>query len=269
MDQGGLPPSPCFILRQLGIGSVRQSVIRPGGIDVTLHMSMERALIVKAARPVRAPRAAHRRKPGLMAHDPSWGSDGTTDRRPTPIVQADPAAMALLIEAIAKRKDKTAFASLFGYYAPRLKSYLRRLRVEDRQAEDLAQDVMLTVWRKADLFDPEKASVGTWIFTIARNRFIDAKRREKRPELDPDDPALQPETPRGADAEVAASEIGIRVRAALSTLPPDQAQVVALSFLEALPHSEIATRLSIPLGTVKSRLRLAFARLRSALEDMQ
>lgn len=205
-----------------------------------------------------------------MAQDPrGTGPGGIPDRRPTAIMEADPKAMALLIEAIAKRKDKTAFASLFGYYAPRLKSYLRRLKVEEKQAEDLAQEVMLTVWRKAGLFDPAKASVGTWIFTIARNRFIDAKRREKRPELDPDDPSFQPEAPRAADAEVAAGEIGIRVRAALSALPPDQARVVTLSFIDALPHSEIAAQLSIPLGTVKSRLRLAFARLRSALEDMQ
>jgi RNA polymerase sigma-70 factor, ECF subfamily len=177
--------------------------------------------------------------------------------------------MAELVAAIARDADRTAFARLFGYYAPRVKSYLRRMRVDERLAEDIAQDVMLTVWRKAAQFDSSKASAGTWIFTIARNRFIDRVRREKRPDFDATDPMLQPEPPRPADEAMAGSEIGTRVHAALTDLPPDQAEVVELSFLEGLPHSVIAERLGIPLGTVKSRLRLAFARLRPALEDLR
>ncbi|MCW5726879.1 MAG: sigma-70 family RNA polymerase sigma factor [Parvibaculum sp.] len=177
--------------------------------------------------------------------------------------------MAALLAAIANDGDRTAFARLFGHYAPRVKSYLRRLHVEERQAEDIAQDVMLTVWRKAGQFDPAKASAGTWIFTIARNRFIDTVRRERRPALDPDEPMLLPEAPRPADDSMAAGQIGARVHQAMSALPPDQAEVVALSFLEGLPHSAIAERLDIPLGTVKSRLRLAFGRLRAVLEDLQ
>lgn len=176
--------------------------------------------------------------------------------------------MAALMVAIAGR-DRAAFASFFAYYAPRVKSYLRRQRADERMAEDLVQDVMLTVWRKAKLFDPAKASVGTWVFTIARNRFIDAMRRQNRPDLDPDDPSLAPEAPAPADAGLASIEIGLRVRDAMTRLPADQAEVVTLSFLEGLPHSEIADRLAIPLGTVKSRLRLAFARLRAALEDLR
>lgn len=179
------------------------------------------------------------------------------------------AEMAELVAAIAHHADRTAFARLFGYYAPRVKSYLRRLRVDERLAEDIAQDVMLTVWRKAGQYDRSKASAGTWIFTIARNRFIDRVRRERRPDFDATDPMLQPEAPRPADEAMAGSEIGARVHAALTDLPPDQSEVVELSFLEGLPHSAIAERLGIPLGTVKSRLRLAFARLRPALEDLQ
>ncbi|HEY4344519.1 MAG TPA: sigma-70 family RNA polymerase sigma factor [Parvibaculum sp.] len=200
-------------------------------------------------------------------------ADDTTPRKASPGSCENPAgrpdAMAALIDAIARRKDRTAFANLFGYYAPRVKSYLRRLRVDDRQAEDLVQDVMLTVWRKAELFDPAKASAGTWIFTIARNRFIDNVRRQKRPELDLADPSLLPEDPTLADSALMNLQTGRRIHAAMAMLPPDQAEVVRLSFLEGLPHAEISERLAIPLGTVKSRLRLAFGRLRPALEDLK
>jgi RNA polymerase sigma-70 factor (ECF subfamily) len=196
-----------------------------------------------------------------MGQEPGQGADRSK-------ASARAEDMAVLMVAVAGR-DRTAFAGLFAYYAPRVKSYLRRQRADERMAEDLVQDVMLTVWRKAGLFDPAKASVGTWIFTIARNRFIDAMRRQNRPVLDPHDPALLPEAPASADAGVASAEIGARVRDAMTGLPADQAEVVTLSFLEGLPHSEIADKLAIPLGTVKSRLRLAFARLRPALEDLR
>ena len=212
--------------------------------------------------PARAGRTKWRpdlRKLGPMNRDrtPATASDGLAEE------------MAALISAIAQDGDRTAFARLFGHYAPRVKSYLRRMHVDERLAEDLAQEVMLTVWRKAALFDPAKASAGTWIFAIARNRFIDTVRRARRPDLDPADPMLVPEAPRPADESMAATQIGTRVHAAMSDLPPDQAEVVALSFLEGLPHSAIAERLDIPLGTVKSRLRLAFGRLRAVLEDLK
>jgi RNA polymerase sigma-70 factor (ECF subfamily) len=201
-----------------------------------------------------------------MEQDPATGA--TSNNR-----KHDPDAMSgivvELISAVARDRDKTAFATLFGYYAPRVKSYLRGLRVDERQAEDLAQDVMLAVWRKAALYDPSKAAPGTWIFTIARNRFIDAVRRDNRPELDPDDPTLAPDAPIAADDDLASQEISLRVRRALSCLPPDQAQVVTLSFLEGLAHSAIAEELGVPLGTVKSRLRLAFGRLRGVLGDLR
>jgi RNA polymerase sigma-70 factor (ECF subfamily) len=180
----------------------------------------------------------------------------------------DPAAEAAgLILAIAERADRQAFAALFSHFAPRLKSYMLRLGAAPEQAEELAQEAMLTVWRKAGLFDPAKAGASTWIFAIARNLRIDAIRREKRPKIEVEDPTDQaPEPP--ADAVLAAAERDVRLRQAMTILPAEQAQVVRLSFFDDKPHSEIAAELNLPLGTVKSRLRLALARLRGAVEDL-
>jgi len=170
-----------------------------------------------------------------------------------------------LVQAIARDRDREAFARLFNHFAPRVKGYIRRAGADDATAEEVAQEAMLTLWRKAALFDPRQASVSTWVFTIARNLRIDRLRRERRPQVDPDDPALVGEAYEERDPhEVAQREE--RLRASLSSLPPDQAQVVRMAFFEAKAHSEIAAELGLPLGTVKSRLRLAFGRLRGALE---
>lgn len=177
------------------------------------------------------------------------------------------ARMTQHVLAIAASQDRNAFAALFSYYAPRVKAYLIRLGCPDGQAEELAQETMLALWRKADRFDPAKAAPGTWIFTIARNLRIDQVRRERRPELDPDDPALVPAPLPDADLVLQAKEHHVLVQNALQALPPDQARVIALSFFEDKPHGEIAGELGLPLGTVKSRIRLAFARLRAALEQ--
>jgi RNA polymerase sigma-70 factor (ECF subfamily) len=175
--------------------------------------------------------------------------------------------MAAHLSAVATHRDQSAFAELFRHYAPRIKSYLRRLGAEDAVAEELAQEAMLTVWRKAEHFDPDRAGAGTWIFAIARNLRIDRLRRERRPEIDEDDPALVADPAPPADEALETGRRDQRLRAALSRLPPDQARVVALSFFEDVPHSEIATRLDVPLGTVKSRLRLAMGRIRALLGE--
>lgn len=176
--------------------------------------------------------------------------------------------MVVHVRAIAESRDRSAFAALFSCYAPRVKAYLIRHGCPDGQAEELAQETMLAVWRKADCFDPAKAAPGTWIFTIARNLRIDQVRRERRPELDPDDPALVPAAAPQADLVLQAKEHHVLIQNALQALPPDQARVIALSFFEDKPHGEIAGELGLPLGTVKSRIRLAFARLRAALGQM-
>lgn len=174
---------------------------------------------------------------------------------------------ALLLSRVARAGDREAFARLFQYYAPRVKTFMRKLGCEEALADDLAQEAMLAVWRKAAFFDPAKSAASTWIFTIARNLRIDRLRRERRPEVDADDPALVPDTAPAADDALAQRQSGAMLRQALTGLPPEQAQVVTLSFYEDKPHAEIALRLGIPLGTVKSRLRLAMKRIRAVLGD--
>jgi RNA polymerase sigma factor (sigma-70 family) len=174
-----------------------------------------------------------------------------------------------LVVAIAQRQDRQAFAQLFAHYAPRVKSYLLRHGADPGQAEEVVQETMLSLWRKAGMFDPSKASAGTWIFTIARNLRIDSIRKGRRPEFDPEDPAFVPDREMAADDSLEAGEMRARVREALNGLPEEQASVVHLSFFEDKPHGEIAKQLGLPLGTVKSRLRLAMRRIRTALGEKE
>ncbi|WP_241503834.1 sigma-70 family RNA polymerase sigma factor [Ferruginivarius sediminum] len=174
-----------------------------------------------------------------------------------------------LIEEIATSGNRQAFALLFRHFAPRLKAYLRRLGAGDTLAEELAQEVMLTVWRRAAQFDRRQAGASTWIFTIARNKRIDAIRRDRWPDIDPEDPALIPEPLQAADKTVEAGQREALLRKAVTTLPVEQSTLLRLSYFEDKSHSAIAEELNLPLGTVKSRLRLALARLRTMLEDVQ
>jgi RNA polymerase sigma-70 factor (ECF subfamily) len=135
------------------------------------------------------------------------------------------------------------------------------------QADEAAQDVMITVWRRAELYDPAKAAVSTWIFAVARNRRIDMIRRARRATPDPEDPLFQPEPEPDPAASAALADRDARVRLAIAALGPEQREVVRLAFFAGLTQTEIAERSGTPLGTVKSRLRLAFARLRAALGD--
>lgn len=171
-----------------------------------------------------------------------------------------------LAKSIADSQDKVAFGELFSHFAPRLKAYLLRLGAHGGQAEELVQEVMITLWRKADLFDPAKSSLATWLFRIARNRRIDALRRDKRGELDPDDPSLQPQGEVEAGQLIDAQVRDERVRESLKNLPEEQLELVRLAFFQGLSHSQIAEKTDLPLGTVKSRIRLAFSRLRKSLE---
>jgi len=171
-----------------------------------------------------------------------------------------------LMTAVRDRQDRAAFAALFRHFAPRVKAFLIKSGTDAAQAEECAQDVMATLWQKAHLFDPARASVATWVFTIARNRRIDMARRDRRPE---------PETlvwggdsiePDQAEVYEVAQE-SRRLAAALSDLPEKQRTMIQRAFYGDLTHSEIAAETGLPLGTIKSRIRLALDRLRARMTD--
>ncbi|WP_099556115.1 sigma-70 family RNA polymerase sigma factor [Hartmannibacter diazotrophicus] len=174
---------------------------------------------------------------------------------------------ALLI-AIAERRDRQAYARLFRQFAPRLKAFLVRGGLSPVVAEELVQETLLSVWRKAGYFDPERGSAVTWIFTIARNLKIDHQRANRRSMPVEPDPADEPDAPRPADDLLLTAEREEQVRDALKSLSEEQLQVVRLAFFSEKTHSEIARDLGLPLGTVKSRVRLALGRLKSLLGDM-
>jgi RNA polymerase sigma-70 factor (ECF subfamily) len=176
-----------------------------------------------------------------------------------------------LISAIAQRQDRAAFAALFEYFGPRIKAFMQRSGASEASAEELAQETMLTVWRKAALFDPASAGAAGWIFTIARNLRIDYHRREQRGgmiEASEVENEFQIDESPLPDLLLASAQDENRIRSALSKLSEDQMRVVELSFFEEKAHAEIAQILGIPLGTVKSRLRLAMTRLRNLLSEI-
>ncbi len=175
---------------------------------------------------------------------------------------------AALVASVAQRRDRQAFAALFDYYSPRLNAYLLRLGADRASAEEITQEVMVTLWHKADLFDPAKSSLGTWLYRVARNRRIDIARRDRVDYVDPAEYALDipDEQAPDADGQIDAQTREDVLRLAMADLPEEQRVLVQLAFFESLSHSEIAARAGLPLGTVKSRIRLAFSRLRRRLE---
>lgn len=175
-------------------------------------------------------------------------------------------AFAGLVHAVAQRQDRTAFAELFDFFAPRIKAYLLRLGASEAVAEELTQDVMLTLWRKAALFNPEKSTLSTWLFRVARNRRIDALRRDRSGDIDTADPFFQPEDVDPVDVTYDTRRRDARVRVAMAALPEQQRILIRLAFFDGLSHSQIAEKAGLPLGTVKSRIRLGFNRLRKLLE---
>jgi RNA polymerase sigma-70 factor (ECF subfamily) len=172
-----------------------------------------------------------------------------------------------LLTAVGATRDCRAFAVLFDHFRPRVQAQLVRLGLAPAAAEDLTQDVMETIWQKAHLYDRSRSAAITWVFQIARNRRIDVKRRSRECCLPAEDFFTIPDPGAGCDEHIDAMQRQEYVRNALRVLPQEQLALVKLAFFEGLSHSAIAQHLNIPLGTVKSRLRLACVRLQRSLAD--
>jgi len=172
-----------------------------------------------------------------------------------------------LVQAIANTRDKLAFQQLFVRYAPRLKAHFAQAGRSGLQAEDLVQEVMLSVWTHAGSYRPELSSVSTWVFRIARNRFIDVVRKQRYIAIEPEAADELPSEPVNLDDALATQQLSTRVDVALRELPIEQADVVRASYFQHESASQTAVRLGIPIGTVKSRLRAALQHLHRTVFD--
>ena len=175
----------------------------------------------------------------------------------------------LLMVRMVQTEDKTVFAELYKYFAPRVKSFQLKLGCDETTAEEIAQETMVTLWRKRDQFAPEKASVSTWIFRISRNLRIDHLRKHKQVILNLD--ALPEQADKDSDP-AKHLECNTRqqiVQQALAELPADQSNVLKMSFFQGKSHGNIAQELNLPLGTVKSRIRLATERIRNSIRRLK
>lgn len=168
-----------------------------------------------------------------------------------------------LIEKVRDDQDRAAFAALFQHFAPRVKSFLMKSGAAESIAEECMQDVMATLWTKAHLFDPSRASASTWVFTIARNKKIDAIRKMRRPE--PEELTWGPTAEPDAADVMALRQEGAKLSKAIANLPEKQRDLIERAYFGDLSHGEIAEQTGLPLGTIKSRIRLALERLRHAM----
>ncbi|NQW00256.1 MAG: sigma-70 family RNA polymerase sigma factor [Rhodospirillales bacterium] len=176
--------------------------------------------------------------------------------------------MNALIANVALHQDRASFEQIFKHFAPRVKAFVLGQITHPQMAEEIVQETFVNVWRKAKLFDSEKAAASTWIFTIARNLRIDHLRKENRPEPDINDPAFMPDPEPMAFDLISHSQDAARLNRSIEGLPEEQKEVLRLAFFADKSHPEVAEALKIPLGTVKSRIRLAISRLRTELEGM-
>jgi RNA polymerase sigma-70 factor (ECF subfamily) len=178
-------------------------------------------------------------------------------------------AMVPLMAAIAEQQDRQAFMQVYKYFAPKVKSFLMGKGLPHAAADDVMQEVMLAVWQKASSYDAAKAKLSTWVFTIARYKYIDRLRHEGRRPTESADFILHESENMLSDDEVLQEQRQDTVQLAIAKLPANQQGVIFLSFIKGLAHGEIADQLGIPLGTVKSRIRRSFAQLREELADLQ
>ena len=173
----------------------------------------------------------------------------------------------VMLVRVGRDRDKAAFAALFEYFAPRIKSFLLRLGTDVSLCEEIAQEAMIMVWRRAETYNPSQSGASTWIFTIARNKRIDRLRRENRPLPDLADPAFAPEPVETGEKTIFRQQEEEKIRHALKNLPDEQAKMIFSAYYEEKSHREIADESGVPLGTVKSRIRLALNRLRAHLDE--
>lgn len=174
----------------------------------------------------------------------------------------------VLLLRVKRERCEASFNELYRYYAPRLCAFLRQKGASDRISQEVMQDVMARVWEKAHQFDAATANASTWIFTIARNRFIDHVRKESRSEVDMNDPLLVRDPTPAPDAGLHSAEASLALRTAIAALPEAQAEILKLIYLQGMKQQAVATQLSISLNTVKSRLRLALEKLRREMENI-
>jgi len=180
----------------------------------------------------------------------------------------DAARINSLMSAVGKSRDIDSFEILYRHFCPRVRSYMVRLTRGNRiLAEELTQETMMRVWNKAALFDSSKAQASTWIFAIARNQMIDAARKGAHPEFDINDPAFVPDEMEAADVKIQRQQNAQELHNAMLTLKQKYVEVLRMSFFDGLTHTMIAEKLNLPLGTVKSRIRLACEKLRMAIQD--
>ncbi|MEM5528163.1 sigma-70 family RNA polymerase sigma factor [Gammaproteobacteria bacterium AS21] len=172
-----------------------------------------------------------------------------------------------LLTNIAQHQDKQSFSDIFNHFAPRIKAYILRLGLTESVAEELMQETMISVWRKASYYRKDKAAASTWIFTIARNISIDWMRSKKYPQSLGDEWDDNLAVDSSADTQGEDLILRHQVSNILNTLPEKQAQVIYMSFYEGRAHSDISQRLGIPLGSVKSRIRLASIKFKAAWEQ--
>ncbi|SCA56551.1 RNA polymerase sigma factor [Candidatus Terasakiella magnetica] len=183
-------------------------------------------------------------------------------------IQRDSNELTALLVKVSKERDKQAFAALFEHFAPRVKSYVFKLGSDETMAEEIAQQTLLQVWRKAHLFNADMAAASTWIFRIARNLRLDVLRKEKHFDYDDHDLTEIEDKRDNQEKQLDQNQHAHIVRTALQQLPAEQIEIVRLSFYEGLSHGEISKHLDVPLGTVKSRMRLAFKRIKDSVGEV-
>jgi RNA polymerase sigma-70 factor, ECF subfamily len=189
-----------------------------------------------------------------------------TEKTKAPRSLAPQVDFGALLSAVASSRDRQAFAQLFDHFAPRVKSFMLRKGTSPELAEDLVQETMIAVWTKAAQYAPERGAASTWVFTIARNLRIDRLRRESSAFFVDLEGFDAPSEDSSGDENLNRTQEDGHVTQALAQIPPEQRELLILSYVEDVTQVMIAERLKLPLGTVKSRMRLAYRRLRKLLE---